>query len=300
MTDPMILIDVCGTSLADAVLLASPADEWFNEEGRIPPDARTLFFHLNGGKPEYFGMVPFPLRHAWRSRSAVYFTTKSDHIYVLEGADWTKPRRETVVPGETIEWCVWGLSGSTAAEDIVFVGGRDCVYVRRQQWERFVAPTGAGLVNRGHGIEPDEFYLSSDIGLLRWDGAALSLVETADETGVNNVHVVSEKELLATTGSRLFRWHDDKGWSKIQVKFPRHGNFAAMGEVVYLAVGKDGVVRVEGSKTQQVTEFPCSWLTSLGDGMVSIASLQGQRHALFDGSHWKELIVPGCPPGGTP
>ena len=301
MTDPMILIDVCGTSLADAVLLASPADEWFNEEGDIPPDARTLFFRLNGGKPQYFGMVPFPLRQAWRSRSAVYFTTESaDHVYVLEGQDWTNPRRETVIAGETTEWRVWGLSGDGTAEDVVFVGGRDCVYVRRGQWERFAAPAGSGRVNRGHGIRPDEFYLGSDIGLLRWDGAALSLVETPEELGMDDVHVVSEKELLATTGTRLFRWHDDAEWTEIDTPFSTHGNFAELGRVVYLAGWEDGVFMIDGSTVKRSTELECWSLISLRDGMVAISSLEGQQHAFFDGSQWKELVVPGCQPGQLP
>ena len=300
MTDPMILIDVCGTSLADAVLLASPADEWFNEEGDIPPDARTLFYRLNGGKPEYFGMVPFPLRHAWRSRSAVYLTTESDHVYVLQGEDWTKPRRERVIAGENTEWRVWGLAGDSSAQDVVFVGGHDCVYVRRGQWERFAAPSGAHVVNSGHGIRPDEFYLGSDVGLLRWDGKALSLVDSPEELAVNHVHVVSEQELLATTGSNLYRWHDDAGWTEIETSFCGHTNFAELGKAVYLAGWEDGVLRVDGSAVQQVSKCECRALVALSDGIVALASDDEQPHAFFDGSEWKEFVIPGCPAGQLP
>lgn len=47
--------------------------------------------------------------------------------------------------------------------------------------------------------------------------------------------MVSEKELLATTGSRLFRWHDDAEWTEIDTPFSTHGNFAELGGATYLS-----------------------------------------------------------------
>lgn len=301
MTDPMILIDACGTCLNDAVLLASPADEWFDETGRVSPKARTLFFRLNGGAPKHFATVPFPVRKAWSSRHATYFSADSDYLYVTEGPDWSRPRRETVVAGEPTDWGVWGISGHSAAGDTVFLGGRDCVYLRRAGvWERFRAPDGSGRINRVHGLRPDELYMGSRIGLLRFDGATLSSIVTPDEQEIDDVYVLSEEELLATTGSDLFRWSDTAGWTEIDTSFSRHGNFASLSGKAFVADWRDGVFEIEGSTTRRVAALECRSLLELTDGIIALSRLTSRQHAFFDGSRWRELTLPECRRNGGP
>jgi hypothetical protein len=290
---PLRVVAAVGRQGAKTTLLAAHPDEYL--AGRKPtPKRRTLLLELSGNIATFVAEHPASLSRGWLSANGTAYCSalETTTMHLRRGALWTteefSPTPVSMVAN------IFGFSGETSAEDIVFVTSPGKLFVRRNdQWTVHLAPNDMKL-GTIHGRDPNDMFVGGE-QLLRFDGTRLEEMENPDHS-VRVVRVTEDDRLIGgwdllsiTTANGS--WEPIDGIKDIM-------DLAEFKGEVYAGTFETGVFKVyPGSATPVSPAFAVTDLYTIDSGLLA---LQRGVAQVFDGRAWQQVAVPACEIGKRP
>lgn len=279
-----------GESIDSAMILAAQPDEIEQVDGA----QRTLLLKIEGDVCRVVDTLPRPIGTSWRSNNGrVYCPSNGGQVLTYFDGAWDQ---EQVCAHEGIFGNLWGFSGKTPSEDIVFLCSDENLYIRDKGfWNEYPMPDTVEIVHGLHGLSPDQVYVCTDEGLLRWNGEELVELEGPPDDEPLGVLVLSKTDMLVS-GYDLYLWSDKGGW--IVLDSPAESHTIAMlsfGDDVFIGT-TEGVLQRRSNKLEMVTDVFCNDLVNVGDGIIA----SGDATYLYDGRQWTQLWLPKLEVGEIP
>lgn len=275
------ILTAFGASVDEAMIIAAHPDERSAE----PKNHHSIILKIVKGVTQVVEILRQPIYASWLSTSGVGYcpTNQGQIITFIDGA-W---QLEQVCERDVRFGDVFGFSGSDSIHDVVFVSSDESLFVRTEGiWKEHAMPQTVEIVYRMHGLSQDEVYITTDEGLLCWNGSELVELE-GPEYEATGVLVISESEMLVTGGD-LFYWSDETGWQTLSSPAERH-TIALISFVAAAFIGTaNGVLRYESGELELVTDYYCNNLMNIGTGVIAT----GDANLLFDGESWNKLNIP--------
>ena len=285
MTQPKELnvITAFGVSTDSAIILAGQPDELEQEFSA----ERVMAVQIINGVCEVVDTLPHPIVNSWLSPNGrAYCSSNKGHILTHFDGSWI---REKVCDKEDTFDGIWGISGDSEQQDVVFVTSDESLYIRQEGvWSEYPMPQQVERVTRLHGLSLDEIYICTDDGLLCWNGKEIIEIEGPDDDPVG-VIVLSKNKMIVAGYDGLYQWSSESGWKSLDspAEEPTVATLFFMDDIFFGTT--DGVVRLRDDKLELVCEFFCNQLVSIGDAIIA----SGPDEAyLFDQKTWKRLQLP--------
>lgn len=292
---PLSVVAAFGRRGSKPILLAAHPDEEHLPTGDPVPNRRTLVLELDRGAAKFVDEYPAPLTRAWMSTNGTAYCSSLNgtEMHVYRGGKWST--EEFSATPVTMVADIFGFSGETSDDDIVFATAPGKLFVRRGgTWSSHDAP-GDITLGSVHGLGPDDMFVGGE-QLLRFDGTQLEEIENPD----HSVRVVSvtEDDRLIGGWDLLSITTADGGWEAIEAGMEDFMDLAQFGGSVYAGTFDDGVQQVyPGPVTAVSPGFAVTNLVNVGDSMLAID--EGIARS-FDGTTWTDVSVPMCEVGKRP
>jgi hypothetical protein len=300
MDEPQLVIrGIFGTNPERPLLIAhvpEPEPDWLAEESaeasaEEPPEPESLLLELSGDQVRLKERVPMRLDSAWQSpRGPAYCSANAGRVAVYAKAAW---QIEQVTDDDEDFELIWGISGATAAEDVVFVLGAARAFVRRRGiWSELELPDEIEMVTNVVGRSPDEIYLITDTGVVLYEGSEVSEVEAPDDS-LQGMLLRSNGDILITGNEGLHQWSEQaQSWSlyespaELTMGIVEHPGTGAV-----LLATREGVLQWDGKDFSFVAEgFRSNELCVLGDVVFAVSVYGGLLRGI--GGTWAQVPVP--------
>lgn len=292
---PLRVVAAFGRQGAKTTLLAAHPDE-FNLPNRRPaPNRRTLLLELAGSDATFVDEHEASLSRAWLSANGTAYCSalQSTTMHLCRGGVWTTEELSpTPVP---MVANIFGFSGETSDEDIVFATSPGKLFVRRNgQWTAHLAPNDMKL-GSVHGRDPNDMFVGGE-QLLHFDGTRLEEYENPDHS-VRVVRVTEDDRLIG-------------GWDLLSIATTANGSWEPIDGIkdvmdltewngqVYAGTFDAGVFKVyPGTVTSVSPAFGVTELLAIDSGLI--AMMTGVAR-VFDGKTWQQVRAPVCEVGKRP
>lgn len=275
------ILTAFGASIDTAMIIAVHPDERAAE----PKNHRSIVLKITNGSVQVVETLSQPIYVSWLSTSgAAYCPTHNGQVVIRTNGAW---EREQVCDRDVRFGDVFGFCGAVPRDDIVFVSSDESLFIRTEGvWKEHAMPQTVEIVRRIHGLSQDQVYITTDEGLLCWNGSKLVELE-GPECEPSGVLVISETEMLVTGGD-LFYWSDETGWETLASPAERHTiALVPFGEVVFIGTA-NGVLQYCSGELELVTDCFCNNLMNIGTGVVA----SGDANYLFDKEKWIKFELP--------
>ena len=287
--EELLMLTGFGNSAASSRILAVQPDEFGEEEWK----PRTFVFGLQGRSLGLVETLAAPIDECWMSANgASYCPTNNGQLMCHVNGQW---RLRPVCNRNEEFGAIIGFSGPTPAEDQLIVCGSSSIFVGSvaHGFIEVAMPDGVEEVWRLHGLKPNEVYVCTDAGVMRWDGRAMRQIDGPDDE-IFDVLVLSPTELIAV-GEEAHRWVDGNGWSHVRsaLKDLAQGMCLFQNQVMLPAL--DGVGRMEGNEIKRLSKFSSNQLISCGDTLMAAGADGGL--SVFNGTDWVRIKLPRIAPG---
>jgi hypothetical protein len=257
---------------------------------------RTIALRYDGKRFTGPHNLPYPVNRGWASANGSGYCTafRGSMVHVYSGESW-RVERFSAQDEDVLR--IWGMSGGSTADDVVFISTDGALFVRRGGgWTRHVPPEPAQRLFGVHGRGLDELYVCSDGGLLLWSGDRLQLLEDRPRPIVKAV-LVSSDEIYAGD-NYLMHWSRASGWQRVQPTLPDPTALIEVDGVVIVATFEKGVMERQGDAFVRATpNFMCLELQQLGKSAFAMGD--DQSYVRVDG-RWQQLAMPECAVGQLP
>jgi len=283
MSEPkeLQLMTAFGGSIDSAVVLAAQPDEIV-----IGGAERTFILTIEAGGCRVVDTLIRPIVASWYSNNGrAYCPSNGGHVLMYFDGVWDK---EQVCAHEASFGHLWGFSGKTPREDIIFLCSDENLYIRNKgHWSEHPMPDTVEIVHGIHGLSPNQVYICTDEGLLCWNGNEIIELEGPPDDEPLGVLVLSETDMLVS-GYDLYLWSDKGGWTILDSPTESHTTaMLSFGDDVFIGT-REGVLRRRSNKLEMVTDVFCNDLINVGDGIIA----SGDAIYLYDGRQWTQLWLP--------
>lgn len=276
------------------MLLAAHPDEQHLPTGDPAPNRRTLLLELKGANAAFVDEHKAPLSRAWLSANGTAYCSaiESTTMHLFRGGVWTT-EEFSATPVSMVDH-IFGFSGETSDEDIVFATSPGKLFVKRDgQWTAHLAPNDMKL-GSVHGRDPNDMFVGGE-QLLHFDGTRLEEIENPDHS-VRVVWVTADDRLIGgwdllsiTTASGS--WDPIDGIQDVM-------DLAEWKGEVYAGTFDEGVLKVYPGGVSRVSPpFGVTKLFAIDSGLLAVRKEVAQ---LFDGRTWQRVAIPECEIGKRP
>lgn len=233
-----LIITAAFGQTADLALLLAEAPDDDEDDEEISAGSLTYVLELKQGKTKIINQLSTHIYSCWRSQSgAAYCSAEDGLVYVYYQGKWVQ---EKVSDHPVSFRFMWGFSGKSDAEDLVFLCSHTTLFIRDHRvWRAYPLPETIESTSGIHGLSPDDLYISSKEGLVHWDGTQFEELELPDPYDVFwGLRVLSKDSLLLVGEKHVYQWRDQKGWDKSAIP-SGEGTVAIMEQGGKVFIGTD-------------------------------------------------------------